>query len=651
MAVTNLLEVFTNNPAGTVTAGGTTTSSQGSVETWTVSVAAAFPVALANATQFHVADTALPGEIFAVTVAPGGTGSQTWTVTRGSEGSTTVAHTAGFTVVQVVTAGGLSLAATASYQFNVQAYGAKGDGQCVMDGAMSSSTNTTTLTCATSLPFKAADVGKNIMVVGAASVTPNITTLVGTITGYTSPGVVTISAACQTTGSGFAVLWASDDTAAFQAAINAAVAWAQANLCDVIVTVPDAPGQFWGIGGALVTGGTTHGNAQLTLPVIAVTSQKVALTIQGIGTVPGGTGQYHWQQPAPQFNGSTLVSFGIFQTASAMNTSASTYGFPCVIGGPSPPQGGYGNLVSGNCLFSNMVIVLDGLVIMTTLSLDALNYCGCDFYGVSQANIIDCNITAATTYLTTWGAGKSMSASGYSFGACLPAAGNNDNNVIDRLGISGGFRWGLIATEHTVIHRVMILYCYAGLCPAGAWQGSVGAYHSIFVDQLSVEGCNYLVEVLGAAGSAQPLKYDIMQFDTEGAGLFTDDGNNGILWSIGKILFSGLVNPTSMVIGPTQLEIINNAVPPGFPAAAWVLVAGTAFQNPGWRWANVTLYGGATVTAVSLGVTRGGSVAPTMTSVYTQSSGVLPPLMVRVPPGGWIKVTCGTIPSSTVVYD
>jgi hypothetical protein len=56
-------------------------------------------------TQFHVADTATgkTSEIIAVTNVSG----TTWTVTRGAENTTPVAHSAGFTVVQVVTAGAL----------------------------------------------------------------------------------------------------------------------------------------------------------------------------------------------------------------------------------------------------------------------------------------------------------------------------------------------------------------------------------------------------------------------------------------------------------------------------------------------------------------------------------------------------------------
>lgn len=105
------VEQFTNDAAGTVSSGGTTAPGSGTSESWTVSVTTAFPVAAVNATKFHVADPALPSELMLVTVAPGGTGgSQSWTVTRGAESTTPVAHAAGFAIQQVVAAGWLNAA-------------------------------------------------------------------------------------------------------------------------------------------------------------------------------------------------------------------------------------------------------------------------------------------------------------------------------------------------------------------------------------------------------------------------------------------------------------------------------------------------------------------------------------------------------------
>jgi peptidoglycan/xylan/chitin deacetylase (PgdA/CDA1 family) len=102
------VETFANQPTTTVSSGGTTAPAQGTPETWTVASSSSFPAANSGATpptQFHVADTATGrgGEIIAATLVSG----TTWTVTRGAESTTPVAHSAGFTIVQVVSAGAL----------------------------------------------------------------------------------------------------------------------------------------------------------------------------------------------------------------------------------------------------------------------------------------------------------------------------------------------------------------------------------------------------------------------------------------------------------------------------------------------------------------------------------------------------------------
>src|SRR5580700_1274311 len=113
-------------------------------------------------------------EAISVTSAPTGTGPWTLPCTRGIDGSTGgaggVSHVSGAVIVHGVSeqdfaqpAAYLAGSAGFPWQFNVVAYGAKGDGQIVTDGAMSSSSSTTTLTCATSTPFQAADVGKAVI--------------------------------------------------------------------------------------------------------------------------------------------------------------------------------------------------------------------------------------------------------------------------------------------------------------------------------------------------------------------------------------------------------------------------------------------------------------------------------------------------------
>lgn len=108
---------------------------------------------------------------------------------------------------------------------SVQAFGAAGNALTVTDGSMS--TGSATLTCAKSKPFKASDVGKSIAVAGAAAAVVNWpqvpVALVTTIASWVSPSQVTLAVSNASGGdvSGAAVNWGTDDSTAFQTALNA----------------------------------------------------------------------------------------------------------------------------------------------------------------------------------------------------------------------------------------------------------------------------------------------------------------------------------------------------------------------------------------------------------------------------------------------
>lgn len=93
--------VFANYPQTTVSSGGVTGPVSGTQEVWTVVSPSSFPAASTGTSQFHIADVALPTELIAVT----NTSGASWTVTRGAEGTTPVAHSAGFTIRHVVSSG------------------------------------------------------------------------------------------------------------------------------------------------------------------------------------------------------------------------------------------------------------------------------------------------------------------------------------------------------------------------------------------------------------------------------------------------------------------------------------------------------------------------------------------------------------------
>lgn len=416
-------------------------------------------------------------------------------------------------------------------------YGAKGDGQIVTDGAMTASSATL---ISASGRFTASDVGKLVMVKGAGPA--GVTTLVTTISAYTSATSVTLAAAASTTVTGALVLWASDDTAAFQSAINAAVSWAQAHGSAARVFVPVSSGQFYGVGGALATGGATKGNAQITLPVIAATADKIILTIEG---AVDGAGLQHWQQTVPQCSGSTLVSFGVFASSAAQTTSINAAGNACVIGGPSQP-GGYG--VSPG-VFSNMHVTLRNLSILTTHSANGLTYSATDLSGVANAALE--NFAYGTTGTV---AGNDYASPGnFSNGLCpgllMPASGNNDLVLIRNVTCHGGYTYGIFATEHADIYGMRILYCWAGFCPVGTYYSSVGSTHAIVASLLSIEACTYLVYIIGSgSGGIGPFLH--LRIDTETSTPRFGDNNSGGASAAarGDIVLTGLYTASGLTL-------------------------------------------------------------------------------------------------------
>jgi hypothetical protein len=97
------LEVWANDGAATVTAGGTTAPAAGTVESWTLS-GSTLPAVSGSATpptQCYVADTATgvePEKILITNIS-----GSTATVTRGADGTSPVAHSTPFTIENVVT--------------------------------------------------------------------------------------------------------------------------------------------------------------------------------------------------------------------------------------------------------------------------------------------------------------------------------------------------------------------------------------------------------------------------------------------------------------------------------------------------------------------------------------------------------------------
>lgn len=435
---------------------------------------------------------------------------------------------------------------TGEWVFNVRSYGALGDGKCVTDGAMTN--GSATLTSATAA-FTTADIGKVIQVKGAAAT--GVTSLVTTIQAFTNSTTVTLTAAAATTVTGAQVLWGSDDTAAIQAAINAATTWARANSGAATVFFPGCTG-FYCVGGALVTGGTTKGNGQLTLPIIPVAEKKVHLTFLGLS---GGIVQ-HWLQQVPQLS-AAVVSFGVFTSIGGQSASITANGNPCLLSGPLQP-GGYG---SSALLYSNMQVTLRDLNLLTTHSSYGLTYSAADFSGLACASLERVSYGTAATVVNSDYATPAQFSTGLSMGILMPANGGNDNCYVDNLVCHGGYTWGFVATEHTVINRAVLLYCWSALGVTGSYNTSVGASHAFYANQLSMESCSNIIYVFGQGAAGLGPFIDFNQIDTEiGAPTILDNGSGaGITALLGTIRLVGLYTPANISVGgyPTGLKIID----------------------------------------------------------------------------------------------
>lgn len=531
-----------------------------------------------------------------------------------------------------------------AWVFDVRTFGAKGDGQCATDGAITSGQNT--LTCATSAPFKPTDVGKPIMVKNA--LVSGATSLVTTIATYISPSQVTLSAnATNTVASGGKVFWATDDTVAIQNCINAAFAYGQITGIGVI-WVPPAAGLFYGIAGPLVAGGATAANGQLVIPINPLVGGKAVnnkIVLWFLGATDGGTTR-HWEQKVPQMGGSTLVSFGVWANATAQTNALNANGSPAVISG----QTGANGWGTSTLQYNNVLVRLQNMQIYTTHSANGWTYSALNLHGVAAAALENFGYGTTGVYADADFNNPNGFSAGLAIGVLLPSAGNNDNNVMSNVICHGGYTRGIFLTEHTAWKYGVMLYCWSGICPVGNYGdggSGVGASHGMHLEQISIEGCNQDLEIIGPGQSGiGPMLSG--SFDTEGASIIRDN-TGGMAAACGVVHLKGNGGTPPTLNSGTPLQVICDFQFPG-PASAIstppTLTINTAIMNPYGRWTTITLAGGTGITSVQLSALMGGASAPMMTTVYSQAAAALPAMSFRVGPQGWIQINGTTTPGT-----
>lgn len=588
-------------------------------------------------------------EAISVTSAPTGGGPWSLPCTRGIDNSTGGSggtnHSSGAVIVHGITAQDYN-AATAytsgfsglPWEFNIisPAYGATGNVQVVQDGAMTTGGSSTTLTCATTTPFTAADVGKAIIVNGAgASAT---TALPTTIAGFTSSSIVTLTAGCSTSVTGATVIWGTDDTTAIQNAINTAATWMESYGYARVYIPPPPNGVAYMIAGPLVTTGSA--NAQLTIPNPSQFAQQPTLHFyaEASGIVP------IWNMTVPQLNGG-FVSTGTFASQAAQSSNYGTYFDAAVLGG-TPSSASLLPEIGGLVQFANIHVIVENLTVTTPASPLGVNYCGISLRGCAKGELRHCAALITTPYYSMNAPNafpsKSTMAGGLSVGLIGPGNGNNACAKQIDCQISG-YAFGQTLTELTFIDGCLLV----GNGYSFKLYGSdpTPSAHGPFITNTSAQECYRLIQVSGAGEEGFFINADIdIEQVTAGApgALISDTSSGAALATLyGYIrLYGDYSTSIFPPLYPINVKLIS--VPTVTPG--WVFSYGgfstagsaVAVQNPYWHDATVAFSGGSII-SVNAGVTIGGTggsgtTAPAMTATGLTGSG-----QITWPSGAWLS--------------
>jgi hypothetical protein len=453
------------------------------------------------------------------------------------------------TTAGTVAAGNDSRFTSTPWIFDVTKYGAVGDSKVVADGAMS--TGSAILTSASG-QFESGIVGKTVIVNGAGAL--GVTSLVAVAQSRQSSTQITLSLANASGGNvtGAKVVWGTSDSTAFQTATDAAEAYLAAGHSYAEVFYPPLPYMH---AGALNT--SKSGNGQTAFGVYATSAGKKELAFVGVGD--GAAAVRHWLQGMPQLTGSCIISAGVYASTGAQITDINAHGNPAVISGPNEASG-YG--VNAN--FSNLMVVVKNLAILTTHSAYGLTYGALNLWGCANAHVENVGYGTLGTVASpsTDYSSPGVFGTGLSVGLLLPAPGNNDYVVANNVSCGGGYTYAMFLTEHAVTDRYMALYCWAGLCAVGTYAGSVGSVHAMNVISASIEACTHELYIVGPGSQGVgPTIY--IGISTESSTPNVAGNSAGAMnAALGRVVLTGLFTESGVsVSNPTGIELVNGQVP------------------------------------------------------------------------------------------
>lgn len=452
-----------------------------------------------------------------------------------------------------------SHAGSAEFVFDITKYGAVGDAVIIHDGAVVG--GVAAVTCSTSAPFGTGLVGKPILVQGAGP--SGVTAFRSTITGRNSSSQITTADTPPTSITNAVVVFGTNSYTAIRVATADAEKYLQGTGTGV-ASKPHTYAQVYSPPGAYILDGpldtSKSGNGQVPLSVYATTGVKKLPHFKGEGS---GAGVRHWEQLVPQYGGSCWISTGFYSSTSAQISDINANGNPGIISGPN--EGTSNGLAYGaSARFSNIQPMITDMAFLVPHTQFGLPYGGWNFYGCANAHIE--NVSHSTLGVVAVGsdyASPGTFGTGLSIGALMPAPGNNDLSILRNVSIQGGFTYGIFFSEHTIIDRIMALYCWAGLCMVGSYAGSVGAVHPAKVTQASIEQCARQVYFVGVGSEGVGPRLDIDQLQTE-SGTPTFDGNStaALMGAEGRIVLTGLFDPAGVSIAqPSGIELVNGQAP------------------------------------------------------------------------------------------
>lgn len=385
----------------------------------------------------------------------------------------------------------------------------------------------------------------------------------------------------------------SDDGVNISAAIANAITYALNHQAYAEVVLPDVSGAYLANTAPTIGGVTFKGNAIIPIYPQSATAVKPVIKLRG-ASAGAAHSLSHWQQQVPQAAGTVIA------TTRTDGTNDVSNGPAFVIGGP---YNGYGG---GSALFSNLLIVVDGITIQVPWN---GTYGGFGFFGIAEAEIISASCMAdavpvsGTSYPNMGGTNYGSITNPWPVGLMMPDVNDNDLSNIYAFS-SEGLYVATLLSEHTVFQSIRAIYCNVA-AQIGSASGSPAA-HGLQGGYLSAENCDSGVVGLGAAS-----RVNITQLDIENCSNAIYDPHNYLNGYVGLRENSSIppAYGTFSINGAAALRIIALDAAPGPVGSPQAPPASNAaWANLYYRDAWITLHA-TTITALSIDSTAQNGLA------------------------------------------